>query len=30
LQPKIEVPRLEQRLRDAIDSLTTVDVDVRD
>ena len=29
-RPKIEVPRLEERLRDAIDSLTTVDVDVRD
>ena len=30
LRPKIEVPRLEERLRDAIDTLTTVDVDVQD
>jgi len=30
LRPKIEVPRLEELLRDAIETLTTVDVDVHD
>ncbi len=30
LRPKIEVPRIEDRLRDAIDNLTPVELDVRD